>query len=137
MIADVVLLLYTSPIPWQPDHPVLASPVSREQTARNNRHHALSLSLFPAVISRCRSWVMLLLVDVGPRAIHLTGYCCLFTKVCGASGNTLYWELLLVYVGSRATLLLGIVVGFCGASDNTLYWVLLFGLRGALGNTLY
>jgi hypothetical protein len=34
---------------------------------------------------------MLLLVYVGPRATHFTGYCCWFAKVCGASGNTLYW----------------------------------------------
>jgi hypothetical protein len=112
------------------------------------------LSLSPAVISRCRSWVMLLLVYVGPRATHFTRHCCWLTKVCGASGNTLYWVLLLVYVGSRAThftgygcwfmwglgqhtllgivvghmwftLASGIVVGLCGASGNTLYWVLL------------
>jgi hypothetical protein len=105
---------------------------SWKQTARKNRH---LLSLSPAVISRSRSWVMLLLVHVGPRATHFTGYCCWFTKVCGASGNTLYWVLLLVYVGSlhvgsRQHTSLGIVVGSCGASGNTLYWVLFFGLRG-------
>jgi hypothetical protein len=58
-----------------------------------------------------------------------------------ALGNTLYWVLLLVHMGSRAThftgycflvyvglwqhTLLGIVVGLCVASGNTLYWVLL------------
>jgi hypothetical protein len=116
---------------------------SCKQTARNNRH---LLSRSP-VISRCRSWVMLLLVYVGPWATHFTGYCCWFyTKVGGASGNTIYWVLLfglrglrathitgyccLVYVGLRQHTLLGIVVGLCGASGNTLYWVLLFGLRG-------
>jgi hypothetical protein len=92
--------------------------LSCKQTARNNRHLlSRSLSLSPAVISRCRSWVMLLLVYVGPRATHFTGYCCWLTKVCGASGNTLYWVLLLVYVGwglGQHTLL-GIVVGLCGA----------------------
>jgi hypothetical protein len=36
-------------------------------------------------------------------------------SLCGVSGNTPYWVLLL---------------GLCGASGNTLYWVLFFGLRG-------
>jgi hypothetical protein len=38
-------------------------------------------------------------------------------------GDTLYWVLLLVYVGGlgRHTSL-GIDVGLCGASGNTLYW---------------
>jgi hypothetical protein len=61
--------------------------------------------------------------------------------LCRVSGNTLYWVLLLVHVGPRATnftgycflvyvglgqhTLLGIVVGLCGVSGNTLYWVLL------------
>jgi hypothetical protein len=97
---DVGLLLCNSPIPWQPDSPVLASPVSRQQ--ETTIICSLALSLSPAVISRCHSWVMLLLVYVGPRATHFTGYCCWFTKVCGASGSTLYW-VLLAYVGSRAT----------------------------------
>jgi hypothetical protein len=45
----------------------------------------------------------------GSRATHSAGYFCWLTEVCGASGNTLYWVLLL---------------GF-GASGNTFYWVLL------------
>jgi hypothetical protein len=61
--------------------------------------------------------------------------------LCGVSGNTLYWVLLLVHVGSRAThftvyccwfmwglgqhTLLGIVFWFTWASGNTHYWVLL------------
>jgi hypothetical protein len=72
--------------------------------------------------------------DIGPRATHLLGI-----VVClrGASGNALYWVLLLLaYAGPREhTLLcivvslmwgfgqhtsLGIVVGLCGASGNTL-----------------
>jgi hypothetical protein len=52
----------------------------------------------------------LLLVYVGPRATHFTGYCCWLTKEYGVSGNTLYWVLLL---------------GLCWASGNTFYWVLL------------
>jgi hypothetical protein len=65
---------------------------------------------------------------------------------CGCRNSTLYWVLLLVYVGPPAThftgyccwftwslrqhTLLGIVVGY-GASGNTLYWILLlvWGLR--------
>jgi hypothetical protein len=95
------------------------------------------------------SWVLLLV----PRATHFTGYWSWFTwglgqhtllgidlGLRGASGNTLYWVLLLVYVGLGNTrytgyccwftwglgqhTLLGIV-GLRGASDNTLYWVLL------------
>jgi hypothetical protein len=62
-------------------------------------------------------WV-LLLVHVGLRATHFTGYC------------------FLVYVGLGQHTLLGIVVGLCGASGNTLLSVVV-GLRGAFGNTLY
>jgi hypothetical protein len=67
-------------------------------------------------------------------------------SLCGASGNTLYWVLLLVYVGAWAThftgyccwftwglgqhTLLGIVVGLHGALGNTLYWVLLLVYMG-------
>jgi hypothetical protein len=62
--------------------------------------------------------------------------------------ETLYWVLLLVYVGPQATLywvlllvmlrltLLAIVVGLCGASDNTLYWVLLWLMQGFGQHTL-
>jgi hypothetical protein len=72
--------------------------------------------------------------------------------LCGASGNTLYWVLLLVYMGPRAThitgyccwfmwglgqhTLLNIVVDLCGASGNTLYfcWVIQsFGQHTLLG----
>jgi hypothetical protein len=42
----------------------------------------------------------------------------------GASGNTHYWVLLLVYVGPLATHF--IVVGLYEVSDNTLYWASLF-----------
>jgi hypothetical protein len=67
---------------------------------------------------------------------------------CGASGNTLYWILFLVYVGPWAThltghccwftwdlgqhTLLGIVVGLRRASGNTLYWILLLAYVGPL-----
>jgi hypothetical protein len=45
---------------------------------------------------------------------------------------TLFWLLLLVYVGLGQHTMLGIV-GLCGASGNTLYWVLLlYGLCGIL-----
>jgi hypothetical protein len=102
--------------------------------------------------------------DVGPRAIHFTGYCCWFMwglwathftgyccYICGASGSTLYWVLLFVYVGPRATHLIGycwfkwhlgqhtllaIVVGLWGASDIALYWVLLWTMRGFGQHTL-
>jgi hypothetical protein len=97
--------------------------------------------------------------DVGPRATHLLGI--VVVSFRGASGNTLYW-VLLVYAGPRAThftgyccwfdvglrathftgyrcwvsgstlLLLGIVVGLC-ASGNTLLGIAV-GLCGASGN---
>jgi hypothetical protein len=67
------------------------------------------------------------LVCVGARATHFTGYCCWFmwglgqhtlldivVGLCGASGNTLYWVLLLVYAGLGQHTLLGIVVGLRG-----------------------
>jgi hypothetical protein len=73
------------------------------------REFSTRSTLSPAVISRCSSWVMLLLDYVGPQATHFTGYCCWLTKVCGASGNMLYWVLLLVYVGYRATH----ITGYC------------------------
>jgi hypothetical protein len=52
---------------------------------------------------------MLLLVYVGPRATHFTGHCCWLTKVCGVSGNTLYWVLLFGLRGPRATH----ITGYC------------------------
>jgi hypothetical protein len=99
------------------------SPVLYKADSKKQQSSAISLSLSPAVISRCHSWIMLLLVYVGPRATHFTGYCCWFTKVCGAC--------------LRQHTLLSIVVGLCGVSGNTLYWVLLLGLCGTSGNTLY
>jgi hypothetical protein len=63
--------------------------------------------------------------------------------LCGASGSTPCWVLLMVYVwyccwlccASGKHTLLGIVVGLWGASDNTLYWVGL--LCNVSGNALY
>jgi hypothetical protein len=74
--------------------------------------------------------------DVGPRARHFTGYCCWFkwglephtllgiglcassntllriaVGLCAASGNTLYWVLLLVMLRLGPHTLLAIVVG--------------------------
>jgi hypothetical protein len=61
--------------------------------------------------------------------------------LCGASGNTFYWVLLLVYVGPQAThftgyccwfmwglgqhTLLGIVVGLCASGNTSLGFALL------------
>jgi hypothetical protein len=56
---------------------------------------------------------------------------------CGASGNTLYWILLLGYTGPQATYFTGIVVGLRGALGNTLLLDIVVGLCGASGNTLY
>jgi hypothetical protein len=126
------LLLCTSPISWQLDSPVLASPDSRQQ--ETTLIYSLALSLSPAVISRCRSWEMLLVKFMWGRRQHLTGYCCWLTKVCGASGYTLYWVLLLAYVGSRATHFTEHCCWFtkvCGASGNTHYWVLLLVYMGS------
>jgi hypothetical protein len=53
--------------------------------------------------------------DVGPRVTHVLGI--VVVNLSGASGNTLYWVLLL---GPRQDTLLGIVVGSCEASGNTL-----------------
>jgi hypothetical protein len=100
-----------------------------------------------AVVSLCGAsgntlyWI-LLLVYMGPRATHFTGYCCWFmwglgqhtllgigVGSCGALGNTLYCILILVYVGARATHF--IVVGFYEISDNTLNWASLFVCYGS------
>jgi hypothetical protein len=66
------------------------------------------------------------------RQQETTGICSLALQLgnvvglCGASGNTLYWVLLLVYVGPRATrTLLGVVDWFTWDSGNAHYWVLL------------
>jgi hypothetical protein len=71
----------------------------------------------------------------GSRATRTrAGYCCcqfasgntlwwvLLLVWCGASGKTLYWVLLLVYVGASGDTRtsLGIVVSLCGASGDTL-----------------
>jgi hypothetical protein len=60
-----------------------------------------------------------------------TLYWVLLLVWCGASGKTLYWVLLLVYVGPREH-----ITGYCCwlmwasilASGNTLYWVLFFAM---------
>jgi hypothetical protein len=65
-----------------------------------------------------------LLKYAGLQATHYAGYCCWFmwglgqhtllgivVGSCGVSGNTLYWVLLLVYVGPWATHFTG-SVGF-------------------------
>jgi hypothetical protein len=85
-------------------------------------------------------WV-LLLVYMGPRATHFTGYCWFMWRL----GQHTLWVLLLVYVGivvgyvsPRATrrtgycywfmrglgqhTLLGYCCGLCEVSGNTLYW---------------
>jgi hypothetical protein len=68
------------------------------------------------------------------RATHFTGYCCWFmcgfgqhnllgivVGLRGASGNTLYWVLLLVYVGPRATHFTGYCCWFTwGLGQHTL-----------------
>jgi hypothetical protein len=41
--------------------------------------------------------------------------------LCGTSGNTLYWVLLLVMLRLGQHTLLAFVLGLRGASDNTLY----------------
>jgi hypothetical protein len=107
----------------------------------------LATHLLDIVVGLCGSsgntlyWV-LLLVYVGPRETHFTGYCCWFTwglgqdtllgivvGLRGASGNILYWILLLVYVGPLATHF--IFVGLYEVSDNTLYWASLFVCYGS------
>jgi hypothetical protein len=87
-------------------------------------------------------WV-LLLVYVGPRATHLTGYCWFMWHLgqhillgivvglglCGVLllvmlrlGNTHYWLLLLVYEGPLPTHFTEYCCGLCEVSGNTLYW---------------
>jgi hypothetical protein len=117
MIADVVVHYTDSMAAGQS-----CTRQSCKQTARNNRY---LLSRSPAVISRCRSWVMLLSVYVVPRATHFTGYCCWFTKVCGASVTHITGHCCWLMWGLGQHALLGIVVGFTWASGNTHYWVLL------------
>jgi hypothetical protein len=45
----------------------------------------------------------------------------IFVGLFGASGNTRYWLLLLVYEGPRTTHFTGYCCGLCEGSDNTLY----------------
>jgi hypothetical protein len=47
------------------------------------------------------------------------GYSC---WLCCASGNRRYWLLLLVYEGPRTTHFTGYCCGLCEVSGNTLYW---------------
>jgi hypothetical protein len=71
--------------------------------------------------------------DVGPRAPHLLGIVVISLR--GASGNTLYWVLLLMWgLGQHTSL--GIVVGLCGASGNSLLILGIVVSLCALGNTL-
>jgi hypothetical protein len=70
--------------------------------------------------------------------------------LCGASGNTLYWVLLLayvpqatlywvlllVYVGPRATHFTGYCYWLCCASGNTIYWLLVLVYEGIGQHTL-
>jgi hypothetical protein len=65
-----------------------------------------------------------------------TLYWVLLLGLCGASGDTLYWVLLFGLSSLGQHTLLGIVVGLCGASVNTLLGIVV-DLRGALVNTLY
>jgi hypothetical protein len=93
--------------------------------------------------------------EVGPRERHFTGYCCwsigghgqhtllgivglcasgntlrgTAVGLCGASGNTLYW-VLLVYVVPWATHFTGYCCWLCCASGNTPYSLLLLVYEG-------
>jgi hypothetical protein len=55
--------------------------------------------------------------------------------LCGASGDTLHWVLLLVY-GGVLLVYGGYCCWLCCTSDNTLYWVLLWVMRGFGQRTL-
>jgi hypothetical protein len=59
------------------------------------------------------------MVYVGHRITHFTGYCC---WLCCASGNTLYWLLLLAYEGPRTTHFAGYCCGLWEVLGNTHYW---------------
>jgi hypothetical protein len=116
MIADVVVVVHIT------DSMAAGQSycISRQQETTVICSLALSLSLSSSdfkvpqlgnvVVSLCGAsgntpYRVLLLVYVGRRATHFTGYCCL------------------VYVGLGQHTLLGIVVGLCGALGNTHYWV--------------
>jgi hypothetical protein len=88
MIVDVVLLLCTSPIPWQPDSPVLASPVSGQHETTVICSLALQGDFkVPQLGNVVVSWVLLLVyVDLRQHTLHG-----IFVGLCGASGNTFYW----------------------------------------------
>jgi hypothetical protein len=123
-----------------------------QSCTRQSSALSLSLSLSPAVISRCRSWVMLLLVYMGPRATHFTGYCCWFNKVVGPQAahftgyccwfmwglgqHTLLGIIVVFMWGLGQHTLLGIVAWFTWASGNTHYWVLLLVYAGLGQHTL-
>jgi hypothetical protein len=137
MIADVVLLLCTSPIPWQSDSPVLGSPEGRQQETTVICSLALSLSSsdfkvpqLGNVVSMWGLWqhtllgiAIGLLKYVGPQATHFTEYCCWF--MWGLGQHTLLGIVVGFMWGLGQHTLLGIVVWSTWASGNTHYRVLL------------
>jgi hypothetical protein len=90
--------------------------VNLRGTSGNTLYRVLLLVYVP----RETPFRVLLLVNVGPRATHVIGYCRYLYYV--APRATLYWLLLLVYEGPRTTHFTGYCRGSCEALGNTLYW---------------